>query len=510
MVQPKYNPQQALNKIRLMMDYSTSKTLSENKEFLSIIDDITTRDTDYIFDFVIAENNGFVIYMDNVFSKKHGFIGDLWENTWVFNEIIRENISKYSKIVGESVENDLNSILMSINWTKEFVAECIMSTGSLSSEYMINEQFWDRLKAGAKRLGSDVVQGVKTAGAAVGKGVKKLAGNIGEIGKKLLMGPILGTLRWIRRNVYTNIGMVVDVVTAMLPASALGNKIVWILIVILDIYELATGQNDPADGERNQSPYMFLVVDLISLVFSGALGLPFKKAASASLKTGAKLSKTNSKLLTTLLEKLPSVKNTLSQWGNWLSKNLPKVKNVVDYVIRMFDKVIKGVEDFIKQLLSKQGAIAVGSALAITAFFNKKRLIKLGDQGEDVGAVNEYLGGYHNDLHGYRPNCKLSDELIKGIKSSGKSFTKFTEQGVKQIESCLQKEFPANFVGPPDGKITNAELGIFTSVEMDDRGFVTKYIPHSTKEAFSNTTSAIMKGAEKLTKKAFNADETSV
>ena len=34
MVQPKYSPEEALQKIKLMMSYDMSKTLNENKEML--------------------------------------------------------------------------------------------------------------------------------------------------------------------------------------------------------------------------------------------------------------------------------------------------------------------------------------------------------------------------------------------------------------------------------------------------------------------------------------------
>ena len=34
MIQPKYNPQEALDRIKLMMKYDTSKTLNENKKVI--------------------------------------------------------------------------------------------------------------------------------------------------------------------------------------------------------------------------------------------------------------------------------------------------------------------------------------------------------------------------------------------------------------------------------------------------------------------------------------------
>lgn len=506
MVQPKYNPEQALNKIKLMMNYNSSKTLTENKELFSIIDDIKLQNDDYLFDFVIAENNGFVIYMDNVFSKKHGFIGDLWENTWVFNEIIRENINKYSKIIGENIERDLDSVLMNINWTKEYVAECILNNSTLSEGFIINEQFWDKLKAGAAKVGGNILKGAKKFGSDVAQGVKSVGSKIGDIGKKLLMGPILGTLRWIRRNAYTAIGTVVDIVTAMLPATTGINKIVWIMIVILDFYELIAKNPDTADEERMQNPYMYLVIDIISALFSVAAGGLFKNSAKAAMAGTKKLPSQTSKLLNDLLGKLPELKNLISSIGNLLSRKLPKIKGIIDVVMRGVDNVIKGVENFIKQLFSKQGAAAVGTGLA-TAWFFKPRLLQLNDTGNDVKAVNEYISQYHNSVYSDIPSCKLSQDILYGVKNSGNEYTNFTEKAVKQIESCLSKKY-STIIKNVDGKISNEELAIYVNVQMDDRGVVSKIIPHSWREGANKVIGQVVGGASKFAQNKIEGGST--
>lgn len=490
MVQPKYNSQQAMNRIRLMMNYDISKTLSENKEILSIID--KSNDTDFIFDFVISETNGILIYMDNVFSKKHGFIGNLWENTWVFNEIIKENINKYSSLIGESVERDLDSILMSITWTKEFVAECILGIGVLSEGFSINEQFLDKLKAGAQK----VAQGINRTGSAIAKGTRQVLNKAAEYGKKLLSGPILGTLRWIRRNAYTSIGLVVDVVTAMLPATTMINKIAWVMIVILDFYELLTRDIDTKDEPRMANPYMYLIIDIISMLFSVAAGKAAQTSIKATVSGSAKLPSTTVRVLKSLLNKLPGLKNTLSSIGGWLSKNLPKINGIINFVLRGFDSVIKGVENFIKQLLSKQGAVALATGGMITWFF-KPRLLQLNDTGKDIEAVNMYIGEYHNIAYQDMPNCQLSPDIIDRVKNSGDRFTKDTETAIKKIESCLSKKYPS-IIKNIDGKISNEELALYTNVQMDDRGIITRFIPHTTKEAVSSVISQVMKGASKF------------
>lgn len=492
MVQPKYNPQQSIDRIRLMMNYNTSKTLSENKEIVSIID--KSNDTDFLFDFVISESNGILIYMDSVFSAKHGFIGNLWENTWVFNEIIRENINNYSSLIGESVEKDLDSILMSINWTKEFVAECILGVGTLSEGFSINEQFLDKLKAGAKRI----KKGIDATGRAIAKGTRQVISKAAEYGKKLLAGPILGTLRWIRRNIYTNVGMVVDIVTSMLPATTGINKIVWGMIVILDIYEILNSDHDPEDPERAQMPYVGLIGDLISAIFTVGVGAIFRASksvvskglAAGGKKAAVKLPSQLTTILKKLLDYLPNVKGLIQSVSNFLEKNLPSIKGILDFVFRGIDKVIKLIEDSITQLLSKTGAKALGWSVIFASILNQRPL-KLGDSGKDAEAVNMFLTNFNN-IHRYdfkRQNCKPIDEtILNGLKSSGDKFTEYTESAVKTLEACYVSFSPYNeLFKKVDGMVSDGEIAAYAEgAQVNDRNIITKWIPHTVKETAAN------------------------
>jgi len=313
----------------------------------------------------------------------------------------------------------------------------------------------------------------------------------------ILKKGVLPLLRWIRRNAYTAIGIVVDVVTALLPITTGINKVIWGLIVLLDLYEIIVGESDPKDPDRNANPYMFLIIDLISFLFAAAAG----QATKAALKTAGKVTTTSAtgKLLQGLLNKLPGLKNGLSRVGAYLAEKMPGVNKIIQTVFNGLSKVISGVETFIKQLFSKKGVVAVGSGLAVAWFF-KERNLKVGDSGNDVAAVNKYFSENHNS---YNPDCVVDQNVINSIKNDGNKFTKNTETAVKTFEACLKRdpEFK-NLNMEVDGEINNYELAFYTDVEMDDRGLVTKYIPHSTKQAFNKTIGGVMqylsKGAEKV------------
>ena len=56
-----------------------------------------------------------MIFADNLVSTELGYIGNIWENTWVFNELIEENLKNFGDLLEEQTAK-------SIIWTKELFA----------------------------------------------------------------------------------------------------------------------------------------------------------------------------------------------------------------------------------------------------------------------------------------------------------------------------------------------------------------------------------------------------
>jgi hypothetical protein len=380
----------------------------------------------------------------------------------------------------------INDEMSDIDWEYKAIYDHLKTLdATLSSGYKSNKFLRATGKvvdAGAK-VGGIVLSGLSAA-------AKKII-------LPILKKGVIPLLRWIRRNAYTTIGIVVDVATALLPITTGINKAIWGLIVILDLYEIVSGESDPKDPERNANPYMFLIIDLIAWLFAAAAG----QSTKAALKTAGKVTTTSAtgKLLQGLIEKLPGLKNGLSRVGAYLAEKMPGINKVIQTVFNGLNKVISGVETFIKQLFSKKGVVAVGSGLAIAWFF-KERNLKVGDSGNDIAGVNQYFSEYHNTMW---PDCKIDDNIVNSLKNDGNKFTKNTETAVKTFEGCISKNPQyKGVIEKVDGEINNYELALYTNVEMDDRGLVTKYIPHSVKSAFSNTIGNVMKtlskGAEKV------------
>lgn len=292
---------------------------------------------DFVFDFVLTENYKYLIIMDQVFINGGSgkSIGSIWEHTYIFNELINESLST----INESIKKEINVVIDNFVWTKEFVSECISTTDILV------EGLWDDIKSGTSNLISKV----------------------GEVNAKILgtafKQGVIPFLRWVRRMAYTSIGIVIDVIVAILSVKS--SAIVWALIVLLDIYEIITDDFDPQDPSRGQMPYMMLAGDVLALLFSGAVGLMWKGAAKSITSKG--LAKTSPKLvpyIQQLSTKIPSLKSSLKSAGDALTKKMG-AGGIVSKILSGLDSVLAGLITFTKKLLSKQGAVATAAGVGV-------------------------------------------------------------------------------------------------------------------------------------------------
>lgn len=300
---------------------------SEKNRILKLYN-LPTNDN-YVFDFVLTEDNKYLIIMDQVFVNGHNgnTIGSIWENLHIFNEIVNENI----KTLNEDIKRNVNVFLSEITWEKKQIISW------LNEDTIINEEsLLDTIKSG-----------------------------VSNVAKTIFKQGVIPFLRWIRRNSMTDIGMVVDTVVAILSMKS--SAIVWILIVLLDIYEIYTGDYDPKEYERSQLPFFYLISDVIAVLFSAGPALLFRKAIPSIVKNGAKsLNPTTFKLLTNIINKIPFLKTTLKTNGNVISKKMNN-PTIFGKIISGIDVVLDKLLYFLKMLIKsiKTGVITLGATKAV-------------------------------------------------------------------------------------------------------------------------------------------------
>jgi len=315
-------------------------TESERNRIRSLYE--SKKSKDFVFDFVLTENEKYVIIMDQVFvaGGDGNSIGSIWENTYIFNEMINESISKMETL-NEEVKTNINNIIESIEWKKELVSEWIKEKG------VISEGLWDSIKSGVSNV------------------VSKIGNAAAEVAKTIFNKGILPALRWVRRGLYTGVGIVIDVIVSILAAKS--NAIVWFVIVLLDIYEIGTGDYDPQDPGRMQMPFFFLFADLLGCIFSGVAALAMKKSAAVVAKQGlSKAGPTAVKMAEGLIQKIPGLKSSLKGVAETLGKKLgPSVGGVIGKILGFIESILTKCGEFLSKLLSKEGAKATAAGVVV-------------------------------------------------------------------------------------------------------------------------------------------------
>ncbi len=359
---------------------------------------VLPKEKDFVFDMVLTENNKYLIIMDQVFvaGGDGNSIGSIWENTHIFNEIIKESIG--------TINESVNELIDSIEWKKELVSEW------LKDKTVINEGLWDSIKSG----------------------VSNVAGKIGnaaiEAAKTVFNKGVLPALRWVRRGLYTGIGIVIDVMVSILAAKT--NAIVWFVVVLLDIYEIVTGDFDPQDPDRMQLPFFFLFADLLGCIFTGATALAARKVAPAIAKNGlAKAAPQLVKPMETLAQKIPTLQGQLASVATNLGNKLgPSSVGIISRIKNGISRVLQQFMEFIQKTFTVQNAKAVikskpaaaaatGVAVLGATELMGKALPKLDPNGKMGGYITQFDAKAKEvtGLGQYKPSQSEEDAIMASL-----------------------------------------------------------------------------------------------
>ena len=248
----------------------------------------------------------------------------------------------------------------------------------------------------------------KQVGSRISKGFGKIMSGISSVAKATI-GPILQKgiipfVRWIRRNLQSYYGIIVEVIASMFPTVVVV-KVINVLIILLDMYEILFDDFDPYDKARADMPFIYLIGDIVSLLFSGAVGKSTTLGLKAATKTGLK-----SGVLRTTMEELLTKLPGLKKWFDWLKGQLGKVfgqnaLNIVTPVFNGLDSFITKITTWIKKMLgsvastageiaTKQGLkkLATGAAMGTAfAWFFTENSLSPGAKGENVKKLQQAL-----------------------------------------------------------------------------------------------------------------------
>lgn len=347
-----------------------------------------------VFDLVLTENEKYLILMDEVFVNGGNgkSIGSIWENTHIFNEILTESLQSKNLLT-----EDIGTVINEISWDKDDITNWINEQEKKEEEESWFQRnigkSWNNLKDGKDAISS------------------------------AFKGDVLPFLRWVRRMSMTNIGIVIDIIGSILTVK--GSVVVWLIIAGLDIFEIATSNYDPKDPDRQNLPYFYLIMDLISAVFTAASGGLFK----ASIKNIAEKGVTNPRMfkwLTSISNKIPWLSKQIKNVLNMLSKKFNK-GGFIQKMISFVDDVLGKLVDFIKRLLSKS---------------TMSNAVKSGTKsGGAVIGINKALEyGINSSSLGTKIG-NAAQSVNNGISDTMKKVTGKSDLGVNNTKTDLIKKY---------------------------------------------------------------------
>jgi len=332
---------------------------------------------DVIFDGFLSMDGRYFVFMDEVYSTQdEKLIGNIWDNVDILNDMI-SNFN--TEVISEEFRGDYKKLILE-------------HKGGL-----INESNVVELKKTIKQLLSN--KDFITEGVAIDFGNELLnEGVMSAIG-----GGILWVLRKLRWFAFTYVGMALD---AALIATGLGKiplVVFWALIVILDIYELVSGDwgddhrgelgsiKGPLFGEGSWNggnwsgwKYLMAVVDCVGLIFAGVAAKAamiavkgFMSAAKSAAKSLAKDPMALVKLIPgalketfiKMIKNIPKIPKLLADGFKWIIKNFPSAKGIISTVQSKLSTFLTWLVKQLRTLTGPAGRKAAGTTIALLAGF---------------------------------------------------------------------------------------------------------------------------------------------
>ena len=319
---------------------------------------------------------------------------------------------------------------------------------------MIQEGFW-----------STVWDGIKGAGSWIGKNVIMPIINNG----------IIPFLRWVRRNSQTYAGIIIELILTFTPLVG-GVKLVYLLFIALDIYEIVTGDFDPKDPDRAKMPYIFLLIDIISWGLTGAVGKAAKGPVIVAIHTGKATPKALSWIFKKMKGLVGMLDGAIKGILNFLKKLFPK-SGVIGKIASGFGNVMKKLGQELAELtgvkataelakkapgtLIKKAGTGAVIGVALAEFF-KENQMKKGDSGPEVIKLQEFINYVATQPEGQ----KISLQPVKIDGKYGDETTKEVSKLKKWIISTGQYD-----INDTDGTFVQPEIAQALGVELQPSGF---------------------------------------
>ena len=346
-------------------------TESEKKNILSLYNNQII-DESIVFTDWLSPDEKYAIFLDELYDiETKTKLGNIWENFDNFKLFLKHSFDVSN--LPKQIKEDFN-----LSFDKVLITENIQNIIELKNDFkqLMTEGLWSSFKNWAVETGKSSWEGFKEFGKSVYKGTGDFFDKISKGQWKeafsIIGKGVLYLARKLRSAMYHPIGLILD---AILVASGIGigaQKLVWGIIVALDVYEILTGNYE--EQLPTWQRLLFLGVDILGLVFAGAAA----KSAKAPLKTALQgletteqvaVAVTKNSWLKNLLLKiksgLDSVPGLLKQASEYLSKKFKPAAKFIDGILNGLGNVIKQMTDFLAKVFGSTSKLAKGTRAGV-------------------------------------------------------------------------------------------------------------------------------------------------
>lgn len=377
-------------------------TESEKRNILSMYN-TQTIDESVVFTDWLSPDEKYAIFLDELYDiETKTKLGNIWENFDNFKLFLKHSfdVSNLPKQIKEDFNNSFNKVL---------ITENLQNISEIKNDFkqLMTEGLWSSFKNWAVETGKSSWEGFKEFGKSVYKGTGDFFNKVSKGQWKeafsIIGKGVLYLARKIRSAMYHPIGMILD---AILVATGIGlgaQKVIWGIIVALDVYEILTGNYE--ENLPIWQRLLFLGVDILGFVFAGAAAKAAKvplEAAVGGLKTAEEVAAAASKsswlksLLTKMKSGLDSVPGMLKSVSESLAKKFPAGAKFINGIFSGLSRIISQLSEFLTKVFTSTSK----TAKSLRAGVGTTALVG------GIGAYGEY---------------KKEGELIKQQNMLGKS-----------------------------------------------------------------------------------------
>ena len=321
-----------------------------------------------VFEAYITSDERYFVMNDHVIDlQEKTNLGYIWESMDVFKTIF-SNVKDDSEEFGEIRESVLSSPLLESNQNLYELRD-----------FFLQEGFWDdtwlgrNLKSageGISDFASQAMTKMKEFGVSISNS------QFGEIMKAIGRGA-LWVLRKFKQAAYSTVGIIVDAILVATGIGKVAQAVFWGLVTGLDIYQLSTGDWEPA-GTETWVKWMDLACDLIGLIGAGvaakgARGLVKGVKSMTQLPKVIKGNKALMNIIKTIKGGVSSFISKLTGFLKGLKGKWKPLDTFIDKILSSAKWVLGKLQSFFKKLFpgdlttgltraekAKRGATAAG------------------------------------------------------------------------------------------------------------------------------------------------------